>query len=50
MSMFMDPDLVHEMNDAFVEWALGSCKTGLCRPEVLMHFISLMTGEAQAVY
>lgn len=22
MSMFMDPDLVHEMNDAFVDWAL----------------------------
>lgn len=26
MSLFMDPDLVHQMNDAFVEWALGSAK------------------------
>lgn len=26
MSLFMDPDLVHEMVDSFVEWALGAAK------------------------
>ena len=26
VSLFTDPDLVHEMADAFVEWALGSAK------------------------
>jgi len=26
MSLFLDPDLVHEMNDAFVEWALGAAR------------------------
>ena len=26
MSLFLDPDLVHEMNDAFVGWALGAAK------------------------
>jgi uroporphyrinogen decarboxylase len=26
ISMFMDPELVHEMNDAFVEWSLGAAK------------------------
>lgn len=26
MSLFMDPDLVHEMNNAFVDWALGAAK------------------------
>jgi uroporphyrinogen decarboxylase len=26
MSMFMDPDLVHEMNSAFVKWALDAAK------------------------
>jgi uroporphyrinogen decarboxylase len=26
MSLFMDPDLVHEMVDAFVEWALASAQ------------------------
>ncbi|MCP4311437.1 MAG: hypothetical protein GY790_09270 [Bacteroidetes bacterium] len=26
MSLFMDPDLVHEMVDSFVDWALGAAK------------------------